>query len=400
MAIHEWSVHRVHIKYFFDDTFGTHGVHDTAMILPLRHLPSLFQPALCRVIFCAVLYFVALPLPYSEAAPSAISSLAGSRFSATCPFSGPVSEQDAAVVAEAAARAKAMQRVIRVLPTLPAVRISGALGPTPVKSPNLLALAHATAKTSVLLVSKSRKPPSITITVTIPNAENDSSMEARAQDALVHPDRLELYEKAALREKALLDAFEALVPSPTTGAKPSPSKPLPKASASAIQSIVHEIKALAIFEALLPSHDGLWKNPEKVKEAMQRALSLAPESTLCRNTLGDASLQLGRSQEALEEQTRAIRIDPSFARAFHSRGAASLALGHLSSAVADFSEAIRFSPYTATYYRSRGMARHLLGETRAMCGDLYQACVLGECDEFQWAVSREDCAESHNSLVP
>jgi tetratricopeptide (TPR) repeat protein len=253
---------------------------------------------------------------------------------------------------------------------------------------NLPALAHATARTSVLLVSKSRKPPSVTVTVVLLDDSDGPSMEARARDALVHPERLDLYEKAALREKSLVEAFDALLPPAGDGSSPTP----PRAAGTELRGIADEIQALALFKEQLPSRNGLWKNPAAVRAAMQTALALAPESTLCRNAMGDAALQLGRSQEALEEQTRAIRTDPSFARAFHSRGAALLALGHLSSAVADFSEAIRLSPHAAAYYRSRGMARHLLGETQAMCRDLYQTCVLGGCEEFQWAVSGNYCA--------
>ncbi|SBV91759.1 putative Tetratricopeptide TPR_1 repeat-containing protein [uncultured delta proteobacterium] len=339
----------------------------------------------------------AAALPNADREASTLtSSLAGRRFSATRSFTRPISEQDAAIVAESAARAAAMQSVVRSLAVLPEVRISGAVGPTPVKPPNLLALAHATARTAVLLVSKSRKPPSVTVTVVLLDDENGPSMEARMRDALVHPDRLDLYEKTVLREKSLLEAFDAVVRTDKSGRSdgelPSPPQPLPKTVEDQLRDIINEIKALAIFKDLLPSRDGLWKDPAAVRDAMQAALALAPESTLCRNAMGDASLQLGRSQEAMEEQTRAIRADPSFARAYHSRGAASLALGHLSSAVADFSEAIRLSPHAASYYRSRGMARHLLGEAQAMCRDLYQACVLGECDDFQWAVSGNHCS--------
>lgn len=378
------------------------------MIRPARHSRFFRRAAWFRNFLCAALACSAtlIPAPHGGQAaekagkdiPSLASSLAGRRFSATRPFTQPVSEQDAAIAAEIAARAGAMQNVIRSLASLPEVRISGAVGPTPAKPPNLLALAHATAKTSVLLVSKSRKPPAVTVTVVLLDDEDGPTMEARVRDALVHPDRLALYEKAVLREKALLDDFDALVrTSGAAGASPSLLQPPPKAPEDAINGIINEMKALAIFKNLLPSRSGLWKNPAAVRDSMLAALALAPESTLCRNALGDASLQLGRSQEAMEEQTRAIRADPSFARAFHSRGAASLALGHLSSAVADFSEAIRLSPHAAPYYRSRGMARHLLGETQAMCRDLYQACVLGECDAFQWAVSGNYCSAAESS---
>ncbi|MDL2210954.1 hypothetical protein LJC26_09185, partial [Desulfovibrio sp. OttesenSCG-928-O18] len=201
-------------------------------------------------------------------------------------------------------------------------------------------------------------------------------------------------EEAALRETGLVTAFDALIPTPENERAPSATlRPGPIAEARA-REIIDEMKALRIYKAQLPLFDGVWQTPETVREAMLEALRLAPGSALARNALGDASLQLGRSQEAFEAQTLALRATPDFARAYHSRGAAALALGHLSSAAADFSEAVRLAPQTAAYHRDRGMARHLLGENAAMCADLYTACSLGDCDKFQWAVSNGFCSQS------
>lgn len=325
----------------------------------------------------------------SDASLPAAASMAGRRFSATRFFSPDVSSgisaDAAAVVAAAAARGKAMQAVVRELVLLPDVRIAGSVGPTPAKTPNLLALAHATVKTDVLLVSRNRKASSVTVTVVIVEGDATPPLAARVRDALVHPDRLALYEKAVLREKALLDTFET----PALGA---PSRiPSGTGGSGDTARAINEIKALEIFKEQLPSWSNVWSNPSASRDAMRAALALAPDSALCHYALGDALLQLGRSHEALEEQTLALRFDPSFARAFHSRGAASLALQYLSSAVADFSKAISLSPATAAYYRARGMARHLQGEAVAMCRDLHQACALGECEEFQWAVAERLC---------
>lgn len=326
------------------------------------------------------------------APPSLASALSGKRFSATRPVLEGISEEDAIIIAETAARGAAMQTVIRALVTLPEIQIAGSISSTPVRMPSLLALAGATAKTSPLLVSRSRKDSTVTVTIVLDGDGDGPSMEFRVRDALVHPDRLDLYGKAMLREAALLDAYNA--PLPPGGENHAHAASTPKNMPRAANGIVNEIKALATFKAILPSHTGLWKDPAAVRETMLAALSLAPQSALCRNAMGDASLQLGRSQEAMEEQSLAIRADPAFARAYLSRGAAALALGLQSAAIADFSEAIRLSPQTASHYRARGMARHLAGETDAMCQDLHQACTLGECNEFQWAVSNSLCDAS------
>lgn len=360
-------------------------------LAPLFFFKRTYGKGLLPLLCGCLLAFPPLPLyaASTDAHLPAAASMAGRRFSATCFFSPDISSgisADAAtVVAVAAARTKTMQAVVRELVMLPDVRIAGTVGPTPAKTPNLLALAHATVKTEVLLVSRSRKASSVTVTVAIVEHDATPPLAARVRDTLVHPDRLALYEKAVLREKALLDAFET----PAPGAPPriAPETGDPGDTARAI----NEIKALEIFKEQLPSWNNVWSNPSALRDAMRDALALAPDSALCHYALGDALLQLGRSQEALEEQTLALRSDPSFARAFHSRGAASLALQYLSSAVADFSKAISLSPTTAAYYRARGMARHLQGEASAMCRDLHQACILGECEEFQWAVAEGLC---------
>ena len=341
-----------------------------------------FRHSLLVFLLCGLVFFSAAPesratdLPDPKNSPLTAPS-AGLRFSATRPLSPDLAEEDAMFIAETAARLDALQTVIRILITLPEIRIAGAIGTPSPKPTNLLALAHTTTRTSVLLRSKSRKNATVTVTIVLEEDGTPSSLETRVRDALLHPGRLALHEKTVLREKFLLEAIDAALAQATAD--------------ETFSELLNELKALAIFTRQLPHYDGLWKSPATVRKAMQTALALAPGSALCRNAMGDASLQLGRSQEAWEEHTLAIRSDPDFARAFHSRGTAALALGHLSSAVADFSEAIRLSPQTAAHYQARGMARHLQGETRTMCEDLYHACTLGECKEFQWAVTESLC---------
>lgn len=344
-----------------------------------------------------------LSAPAQAAAPVAVSkapvergidpvaALAGRRFSATRSAGAGLSVDDTAVMAETAARHAALRTVIRALVVLPEVRIAGTSAPTAAKTPNLLALALATTKISVLLISKSRKAAAVTVTVVIDDAGDSPPLEKRVRETLTHSERLALYENVVLREKRLLDAFDALVENYGKQVRHALSDAsLPQSA----EGIVKEIRALRMFTALLPSRNGLWKNPEAVHAAMGEALELAPGSALCRNAMGDALLQMGRSQEALEQQTLALRYTPSFARAYHSRGAAALAMGLYSSAIADFTEAIRLNPLDPAHYRARGMAGHLAGETAAMCRDLHQACRLGECGEFHWAVSAALCDPS------
>lgn len=334
----------------------------------------------CFILCMAVLALdiLAWPVPACFAKTNAPLSLAERvaerRFTATRPFSAEISGDDAAVVAAAAATDAAMQYLIRLLAALPEVRIS---------APNLLALAHASAETEVLLVSRSRRKSTVTVTVVFRPSGENRAIESRVRETLIRPGRLALYEEAVLREKELCNAYDRLF---------SPSGPDGRErDAEAATAIVNELKALRLFIQLLPQWNGIWQNPAETREILKNALRLAPESPLLHNAAGDASLQLGRSQEAVEEHTAAIRLRPSFARAYHSRGTARLALGLLSSSAADFSEAIRLSPHSAAYYRDRAMARHLLGETTAMCQDLYEACTRGDCEKMQWAAEKAYC---------
>ena len=353
-------------------------------------IPASFRHTLCALFCCgfALLLWASSSIASDKAASSSLPS-ASRRFSATCHFSSGISESDALIVAQTAARIDVLHTVVKDLVTLPEIRIAGSINASADRAPNLLALAHATARTSLILHGKSRKDATITATVALQDDTDTPAMVARVREALLHPDRLALHEKTVLREMALLKSFDTAFSAPLAKAETHALLPSPET----LSPLVRELRALDIFSRQLSRRNGIWQNPAAIREAMQTALELAPESALCRNAMGDALLQLGRSQEALEEQTLAIKAEPHFARAFHSRGAAAMALGHLSSAVADFSEAIRLSPQTATYHQSRGMAWRLLGESKAMCNDLQQACILGKCKEFQIVIENFHCID-------
>lgn len=340
---------------------------------------SVLRPVCIRLLLSLLLLAAATPACPAERAAPLAGQIAGKRFSATRAFAAPISHEDATIVAETAATDAAMQYLIRLLVTLPEVRIAGGNASSTARVPNLLALAHASAETETLLVSRSKKKSTVAVTVVFKQQEGANSIETRVREALIHAGRLALYEEAVLREKQLCNAYDAAI------RKPGDTE-------NTATAIVNGLKALRIYKELLPQWNGIWQNPAEVRGPLQQALRLAPDSPLLHNAMGDASLQLGRSQEAVEEQTLAIKAMPTFARAYHSRGAARLALGLLSSAVADFSEAIRLSPLTAAYHSDRGIARHLLGETEAMCADLYEACALGECEKLHWATENAFCS--------
>lgn len=319
--------------------------------------------------------------------------LGGMRFTETRPHTRQIDKADAETVAVAAARDKAARAVMREMVSLPEIRIAGAVGSAQPAAPSLLAVARAAARTRVLLVSVSKQNSSVTVTLVLDDSDG-LSIENRIREVLLSPDRLKLYEEALLRETALVAAYDESLPMSAFRKPGAAMNALPRHTVETLRKTVRELRALDIFMEILPSHNGVWRDPAGTQAALHKALALAPDFALARNALGDVYLQTGRSQEAVEQQTLALKAYPEFARAYHSRGMAAMPLGHLSTAAADFSEAIRLAPATPAYHRDRGMLRHLLGETGPMCEDLYRACALGDCSKYHWASSERVCEQN------
>lgn len=347
-----------------------------------------------------IIFFATSPVRETPAAPLSDSSfpstslshkINGMRFTETRPYTWQLSRSDAETVAVAVARDRAVRTVMRMLVSLPEIKMAGSIGPARPAEPGLLAVATAVTRAKILLISVSKHASTVTVTLAIDEGDAPAPIENRIRDALMQPGRLELYEEAALRESALTAEYDKLLPPEISDTAAASLRTFPGETLVAITGAVRELKALAIFTGTLPLYRGVWDTPSTALAAMREALVLAPESTLVRNVLGDVYLQTGRSQEAVEEQTRAIKTNPRFARAYHSRGMAFMALGHLSTAAADFSEATRLSPSTAAYYRDRGMLRHLSGDIGPMCEDLHRACSLGDCAKYHWASGENIC---------
>lgn len=351
-------------------------------------LPPFSTPA--RAVFlvlCALFLFTMLPdgnVAVAQPASRLESGIQGQRFTATRAYNAQIGPERAETVARTAAHAMAMRSLMRFLVTLPEVRVAANA------IPDLLAVAYAVGHTESLLVSHSRRDCSVTVTVALTEKTDANAIEVRVREALIHPGRLRLYEEALLREAAILDMLDTLYP---IAQKPPDILPprLPEADVQKITELVNELQALALYKAQLPSWNGVWENPVATRDIMREALVLAPGSALIHNALGDAWLQLGRAQAAMEEQTSAIKNAPTFARAYHGRGLAAMAMGLLSSATADISEAIRLSPETSLFYRDRGLAAHLQGNVAAMCADFHKACALGDCLKLEWAFAEQLC---------
>ena len=355
--------------------------------MPLFAVPR-FCLTRCPVIpvLLSALFIAACPL--SVFAESTVNgrtafeqALSERRFSTSRPYGGATSPNAARAVAIRAAHYAAMRSVMRDLAEVSEVRFAASM-PTDWR-PNLLALAQATVPTRLLLENTSRRDRTITVTVavTIPRMQG---VESRIRNALIQRDRLDLYGKAVLRDLALIAEYDAIMNADREGLRTDTSE--------RIRIIIHEMEALALFIRELPSFAGVWDKPAATRAVLERAVTLAPENPLLLNALGDATLRIGRDQEAVALQTKAIRHDPTFARPLHSRAQAYLALGLASLAEADCTSAIALDPAKAAYAGDRGLARLLLENIEGMCEDFHTSCALGDCRKFDWAVGQNMCS--------
>ncbi len=350
--------------------------------MKLLRLAALFLP-LSAVFACFPAASIAAEV--HEDVPPGISGL---RATEKRPAENAVTRDMAANAAEAAARQTLRQALVRILAARPEVRF--AQNPEGGSAPriDLAALADAVVPVHVLLRSYFDSPPSVSVTVAPAEAAPDSSLPEKLRDALTHSERLELYRRAVDREKNLLKEYDALYRQQKT-----PRKDLTEEQfRTRLQTLAKGIEAISIYRKLLPRLDGIWRDPQAVLTATQKALALDPQNPLLHSAFGEACLQLGRSHEAMEAQTRALRLDQTFARAYHSRAVAYLALRLPALAVADFSEAVKLSPRMALYRRDRGMAYLALKDTANMCRDFYEACAFGDCEKYRWAVSHNKCS--------
>lgn len=347
-------------------------------------------PLLCA---CALL---ALPIrPATLHAAS--SSPAGPQFIAERPFWGGITYGMAIQAAKAAVRQSAMQAVARELVARPDVQFIGKAGSTPIPQ-DPLALAYATARMRELDAQSLGRPLDARVALRValvPPGDQD------LRRALLQPARLDLYGRAAARETALLAEYDDAVrlmtekkdtprntrqDDATAAAAPSPA---------VLMALAKALEGVDVYLAALPSFSDTWQDPQTINRTMQQVLALDPDNALAANAYGESCLLLGRPQEALEAQSKALRLDPGFARAFHARGAANLALGLPALAVADFSEAIRLSPHTAMYRRDRAAAWLVREETGPMCQDFRDACALGDCSGYQWALAQGRCPDGN-----
>lgn len=88
-------------------------------------------------------------------------------------------------------------------------------------------------------------------------------------------------------------------------------------------------------------------------DLFSRAIKYDPTLALFFVCRGAASLELGRSRDAIGDFNQAIELDATYARAFHLRGLAYEKLGELAQAFRDFDRSLEIDPEYGAAYHSR-----------------------------------------------
>ncbi len=91
---------------------------------------------------------------------------------------------------------------------------------------------------------------------------------------------------------------------------------------------------------------------------------------------GNAHLNAGEFDRAIEDYDQAIKLDPNFARAFNNRGAMYERKGEFDRAIQDFDKAIALNPEYAEAFNNRGLAYHKKGESDRAIQDFDRAIKL------------------------
>ena len=124
----------------------------------------------------------------------------------------------------------------------------------------------------------------------------------------------------------------------------------------------------------------------------QKAIELDPGFDLAYLNLGFVYEEQEMYRQAITNYTSALDINSSNAEAYYNRANVHHNLGKHDLAIKDYNKAIENKPGSAVFYSRRGYV-HLveLGHEIKGCLDLQKACKLGECENYNAAVQRDDC---------
>lgn len=218
-------------------------------------------------------------------------------------------------------------------------------------------------------------------TAEAPEAPETAEITSETPEILEAPDSAESAEILAAVEMAKAVEMAALAEAAAKRAN----------AVEELQSAYRALQGARAYLELLPDlyassglHAGLL-------EPLEQAVALLPESFLLQSEIGRLYLWLEMNSKAGEALDKAITLNPDFAQPYAHRGALWLLLQRPALALDDLSRAIALDPQNPEYYYGRAVVRQVDGDNAAMCADLEQCCLLGECDPYEWAKANTEC---------
>ena len=303
-------------------------------------------------------------------------------------FRGYVRRDMAQRAARLSAELEAYEQSARVLAREPDLRFVSESGGK--SGPSLDGLTRMLFVPKLTATGTEGFPPNLLAVVRL-RVEAPSPIRPALLEAIKRPDVIEIQDQVHKRLRELAAGYDALAQIIL------PRRPTEEGGMEevhALRSIVNEMVAMDRFVALLPLYERRWTDPDKAREGLLLAESLAPNNPLVLTGLAEISLQFDRPLASLEYAGRSLAVAPDFARTHDVQGAALLRQRLPALAAEAFGRAVALSPENSVYYVHRASAYLVLEEEAGMCRDFQRACALGDCEGLQWARGEGRCEEA------
>jgi len=129
--------------------------------------------------------------------------------------------------------------------------------------------------------------------------------------------------------------------------------------------------AILLCLALTRQQIGYWKDSETL---FRHALAVSDDNCTARNSLGNALLDQGRTEAAIDQFQAGLRLDPNYPPALDSLGNALAKQGETDAAINQYQQALRLNPDYAEAHNNLGNALGKQGRTDAAISE-YQAAL-------------------------
>ena len=140
----------------------------------------------------------------------------------------------------------------------------------------------------------------------------------------------------------------------------------------------------------------------KINEAIlhyNKAIAIKPDYAVAYNNRGNVYAQLKKHSNALEDLNEAIRLRPDLADAYNNRGSVYFRLQNYQRSIENFNEVIRLKPSLPFAYQNLGLAYLNRGDEDIACINLRQACLMGICNNLEWAKDKGFCVSAVEKIL-